>query len=291
MSESMRAGFIGLGVMGYPMAGHLVRSGVRLRVHNRSVAKGERWATEFAGTVASSPAEAARDASVVFLCVRNDRDVEEVVTGSSGVLRTLAPGGVIVDHTTTSLAIARGMAQAAREHGVCFLDAPVSGGEVGAMQGTLTVMAGGDHAAFDAVSPLFAAYAKKYTWFGDSGNGQLCKMVNQILLAGLIQALSEGTAFAKRVGLDMDALVDTLRCGAAQSWQLEHRARTMAQGRFDFGFAVELMCKDLGIVAEQAQRVGAVIPVTEIVRGYYEELARDGAGRLDTSALIQRLLP
>jgi 3-hydroxyisobutyrate dehydrogenase-like beta-hydroxyacid dehydrogenase len=271
------------------MAGHLARHGNPMRVYNRSIEKAQRWASEFAGEAAASPAEAANGASFVFLCVGNDRDVDEVVRGTHGLLPSLTPGTVIVDHTTTSAHTARMMAQAACEHGVAFLDAPVSGGQSGAEQGILTVMAGGDRTAFDAASPFLAAYARKCRWFGDSGSGQLCKMTNQILLAGLIQALSEGIAFAQKVGLDIDGLVETLRFGAAQSWQMENRARTMAQGRFDFGFAVDLMRKDLQIVAEEAGRVNASIPVTEIVRGYYEELSRQGGGKMDTSALIKLL--
>jgi 3-hydroxyisobutyrate dehydrogenase-like beta-hydroxyacid dehydrogenase len=285
----VKVAFVGLGVMGAPMAGHLARAGHDVTVVNRTAAKAAAWVERHGGRAARTPAEGARGAEVVLLCVGDDPDVREVVLGDDGVLAGLAPGGVIVDHTTTSAGLARELDEAARARGCAFLDAPVSGGQAGAEQGRLTVMVGGDEAAWTKAEPVILAYARQARRMGPSGAGQLTKMVNQILIAGLVQGLSEGVVFAKRAGLDTDAVLEVLSKGAGQSWQLEHRWKTMVEGRFDFGFAVDWMRKDLRICREEAERVGAPLPVASLVDGFYAEVQELGGSRWDTSSLVVRL--
>ena len=281
--------FLGLGVMGYPMAGHLVAAGHRVTVYNRTTAKAERWVAEHGGAMATTPAAAAEGAEYVFLCVGDDPDVLAVTTGADGVLETMGEGTVLVDHTTASAVIAREVHAAAAAQGVGFVDAPISGGQAGAENGVLTVMCGGDQADFDRVAPVIDAYSRACNLLGGPGSGQLTKMVNQICIAGLVQGLSEGINFAQRAGLDVGGVVDTISKGAAGSWQMENRAQTMADGVFDYGFALDWMRKDLRICFEEAAANGSVLPVTEIVDGYYEQLQELGLGRWDTSTLIHLL--
>jgi len=281
--------FIGLGVMGYPMAGHLVAAGHEVTVHNRTAARAEAWVAEHGGTAAPTPAEAADGADVVFLCVGDDPDVRAVTTGPGGVLETMAAGTVLVDHTTASAEVAREIHAAAAERGVGFVDAPISGGQAGAENGVLTVMCGGDQPDFDRAAAVIDAYSRACNLLGGPGSGQLCKMVNQICIAGLVQGLSEGIDFAQRAGLDVGAVVDTISKGAAGSWQMENRAQTMADGTFDYGFALDWMRKDLRICFEEAGRNGATLPVTAIVDQFYARLQRQGHGRWDTSTLIHLL--
>ena len=281
--------FLGLGVMGYPMAGHLVAAGHRVTVYNRTTAKAERWVAEHGGEMATTPAAAAEGAEYVFLCVGDDPDVLAVTTGADGVLETMGEGAVLVDHTTASAVIARNVHAAAAAQGVGFVDAPISGGQAGAENGVLTVMCGGDQADFDRVAPVIDAYSRACNLLGGPGSGQLAKMVNQICIAGLVQGLSEGINFAQRAGLDVGGVVDTISKGAAGSWQMENRAQTMADGVFDYGFALDWMRKDLRICFEEAAANGSVLPVTEIVDGYYEQLQELGLGRWDTSTLIHLL--
>ena len=281
--------FLGLGVMGYPMAGHLVAAGHRVTVYNRTTAKAERWVAEHGGEMAMTPAAAAEGAEYVFLCVGDDPDVLAVTTGADGVLETMGEGAVLVDHTTASAVIARNVHAAAAAQGVGFVDAPISGGQAGAENGVLTVMCGGDQADFDRVAPVIDAYSRACNLLGGPGSGQLAKMVNQICIAGLVQGLSEGINFAQRAGLDVGGVVDTISKGAAGSWQMENRAQTMADGVFDYGFALDWMRKDLRICFEEAAANGSVLPVTEIVDGYYEQLQELGLGRWDTSTLIHLL--
>jgi len=281
--------FLGLGVMGYPMAGHLVAAGHRLTVYNRTTAKAERWVAEHGGEMATTPAAAAEGAEYVFLCVGDDPDVLAVTTGADGVLETMGEGAVLVDHTTASAVIARNVHGVAAAQGVGFVDAPISGGQAGAENGVLTVMCGGDQADFDRVAPVIDAYSRACNLLGGPGSGQLTKMVNQICIAGLVQGLSEGINFAQRAGLDVGGVVDTISKGAAGSWQMENRAQTMADGVFDYGFALDWMRKDLRICFEEAAANGSALPVTEIVDGYYEQLQELGLGRWDTSTLIHLL--
>ena len=281
--------FLGLGVMGYPMAGHLVAAGHRVTVYNRTTAKAERWVAEHGGAMAKTPAAAAEGAEYVFLCVGDDPDVLAVTTGADGVLETMGEGTVLVDHTTASAVIAREVHAAAAAQGVGFVDAPISGGQAGAENGVLTVMCGGDQADFDRVAPVIDAYSRACNLLGGPGSGQLTKMVNQICIAGLVQGLSEGINFAQRAGLDVGSVVDTISKGAAGSWQMENRAQTMADGVFDYGFALDWMRKDLRICFQEAAANGSALPVTEIVDGYYEQLQGLGLGRWDTSTLIHLL--
>jgi 3-hydroxyisobutyrate dehydrogenase-like beta-hydroxyacid dehydrogenase len=281
--------FLGLGVMGYPMAGHLVAAGHRVTVYNRTTAKAERWVAEHGGAMATTPAAAAEGAEYVFLCVGDDPDVFAVTTGADGVLETMGEGTVLVDHTTASAVIAREVHAAAAAQGVGFVDAPISGGQAGAENGVLTVMCGGDQADFDRVAPVIDAYSRACNLLGGPGSGQLTKMVNQICIAGLVQGLSEGINFAQRAGLDIESVVDTISKGAAGSWQMENRAQTMADGVFDYGFALDWMRKDLRICFQEAAANGSTLPVTEIVDGYYEQLQGLGLGRWDTSTLIHLL--
>jgi len=281
--------FLGLGVMGYPMAGHLVAAGHTVTVYNRTTVKAERWVAEHGGAMATTPAAAAEGAEYVFLCVGDDPDVLAVTTGADGVLETMGEGTVLVDHTTASAVIAREVHAAAAAQGVGFVDAPISGGQAGAENGVLTVMCGGDQADFDRVAPVIDAYSRACNLLGGPGSGQLTKMVNQICIAGLVQGLSEGINFAQRAGLDVGSVVDTISKGAAGSWQMENRAQTMADGVFDYGFALDWMRKDLRICFQEAAANGSALPVTEIVDGYYEQLQGLGLGRWDTSTLIHLL--
>ena len=281
--------FLGLGVMGYPMAGHLLRAGHRVTVYNRTPAKAAQWVAEFGGASAATPKAAATGADVVCACVGNDDDLRSVVLGDDGAYAGMRRGAVFVDHTTASAHVAHELAAEGTAHGLAFIDAPVSGGNVGATNGALTVMCGGDAAAFDAARPVVATYAKAVTLLGGSGAGQLAKMVNQIAIAGLLQGLSEAIAFGQRAGLDMNAVLGVIGKGAAQSWQMDNRGPTMIEDRFDFGFAVDWMRKDLGIALDEARRNGAQLPVTALVDQFYAELQAMGARRDDTSSLIRRL--
>jgi 3-hydroxyisobutyrate dehydrogenase len=281
--------FLGLGVMGYPMAGHLARAGHRVTVFNRTASKAQAWTDEYGGRSAATPREAAADASIVFACVGNDDDLRSIVLGSDGAFAGMAPGAVFVDHTTASAAVARELYAAARERGLAFVDAPVSGGQAGAVNGALTVMCGGDAAPFDAIRPVAMAFAKAVTRVGDSGAGQLAKMVNQVCVAGLVQGLAEGIAFGQHAGLDMKLVLDVIGKGAAQSWQMDNRGATMVDDRFDFGFAVDWMRKDLGLVLDEARRNGAKLPVTALVDQFYADVQAQGGRRWDTSSLIRRL--
>jgi len=288
-----RVAFIGLGVMGFPMAGHLVRAGHEVRVFNRTGTRAELWRQTYktpeAGGGARTPAEAARGAAIVFACVGADQDVRDVTLGPDGAFDAMGPGSVFVDHTTASADLARSLAAEAEARGLGFLDAPVSGGQAGAENGQLTVMCGGTSDAFAMAAPVMAAYARQSRLLGPAGAGQLTKMVNQICIAGLLQGLSEGIDFAKRAGLDVAAVIDVISKGAAQSWQMENRWQTMMLGEFDFGFAVDLMRKDLAICLAEAARNGASLPITGIVDDYYAEIQEMGGGRWDTSSLIARL--
>ena len=287
-----RVAFLGLGVMGGPMAGHLARAGHHVTVYNRTAAKAADWLAAQAGRAVASaptPREAARDAEFVFLCVGNDDDLRAVVLGPDGALDGAPAGAVLVDHTTASADVARELAARAAAQGKAFVDAPVSGGQAGAVNGVLTVMCGGDAAAFDAMRPVAMAFARAITRLGDSGAGQLAKMVNQICIAGLVQGLSEAIAFGQNAGLDMKQVLDVIGKGAAQSWQLDNRGTTMVDDRFDFGFAVDWMRKDLGLVLDEARRNGSRLPVTALVDQFYAEVQALGGGRWDTSSLIRRL--
>ena len=284
-----RVAFIGLGVMGFPMAGHLVKAGHTVTVYNRSSAKAEAWCAEFGGHHKPTPREAAAGADTVFACVGNDDDLLAITLGADGAFAGMQPGTVFVDHTTASADIARTLYGAAKTLGLAFVDAPVSGGQAGAQNGTLTVMCGGDAAAFDRVKPVGMAFAKAFTLMGDSGAGQLTKMVNQICIAGLVQGLAEAIAFGQKAGLDMEQALGVIGKGAAQSWQLDNRGKTMVNNQFEFGFAVDWMRKDLGLVLEEAKRNGARLPVTALVDQFYADLQAQGGNRLDTSSLIKRL--
>jgi 3-hydroxyisobutyrate dehydrogenase-like beta-hydroxyacid dehydrogenase len=275
--------------MGYPMAGHLSRAGHDVRVWNRTRARADAWVAQHRGEVAASPAEAAGGAEAVFVCTGNDDDLRGVALGGGGLLDAMRPGATLVDHTTVSAELARELSREARRRGLRFLDAPVSGGQSGAEKGALTIMLGGDEATYADVAPLLDCYARKHLLMGPAGSGQLTKMVNQICIAGLVQALSEGLHLARRAGLDAERVVEVISQGAAQSWQMDHRARTMLAGRFDFGFAVDWMRKDLAIALAEARRLCAELPVTELVDRFYAELQAMGRGRLDTSSLITRL--
>lgn len=283
--------FIGLGVMGFPMAGHLQRAGHELTVFNRTAAKARRWVSEHPGREAATPAEAAVDQDIIMICVGNDHDLREVVAGEQGVLAGARKGAVIVDHTTASANVARELARLAGEKGVGFLDAPVSGGEAGAVNGQLTIMVGGDEAVYDLVRPVIHAYARMTRHMGEVGSGQLTKMVNQICVAGVVQGLAEALHFAQCAGLDGEAAMSVISKGAAQSWQLENRHKTMLAGEFDFGFAVDWMRKDLSIVLEEARANGSQLPVTALIDQFYADVQAAGGGRWDTSSLITRLKP
>jgi len=292
MSAPRDVAFLCLGVMGAPMAGHLARAGHRVAVYNRTRAKADAFLAAHAGCAvraAATPAEAARGAELVFACTGADPDLESIALGREGAFAAMAKGALFVDHTTASAALAERLFSEARGRGLGFLDAPVSGGQIGAEKGTLTIMVGGDPADYARAAPLFDVYAKKHARIGPAGHGQLAKMVNQICIAGLVEALAEGLHFGERVGLDVAAVVDVIAQGAASSWQMQNRAGTMLEGRFDFGFAVDWMRKDLGMVFEVAHARGIPLPATELVDGRYAEVQRRGGGRLDTSSLMLAL--
>ncbi|MDX9860797.1 MAG: NAD(P)-dependent oxidoreductase [Rhodospirillales bacterium] len=289
-AANTKVAFIGLGNMGYPMAGHLAKAGYRVTVYNRTAAKAKRWAAEFGGDAAETPKAAATDAEFVFTCVGNDDDLRSVALGESGVLVGLGEGALYADHSTVSADVARELDAAARtRRGVAFLDAPVSGGQAGAENGVLTIMVGGDEAAFSRAEPVMRVYGRAVTLMGPVGAGQLTKMVNQIAVVGVVQGLAEAVHFAKAAGLDVGRVVDVISKGAAQSWQMENRAMTMAKGEFDFGFAVDWMRKDLGIVIDEARRNGATLPVTAVIEQFYARLQAQGGGRWDSSSLIKLL--
>jgi 3-hydroxyisobutyrate dehydrogenase len=281
--------FIGLGVMGYPMAGYLAKAGHRVTVYNRTVATAQRWVADYGGTAATTPEAAATGADFVFCCVGNDDDLRSVTTGPDGAFTDMKPGAVFVDHTTTSAEVARELYETAAGLGIAFIDAPVSGGQAGAENGQLTVMIGGDEEAVSRAAPLIDCFARMQARLGDSGSGQLTKMVNQICIAGLVQGLSEALHFAGKAGLDEQAVVDVISKGAAQSWQMDNRATTMINGEFDFGFAVDWMRKDLGYVLSEARNNGSQLPVTALVDQFYSEVQARGGGRWDTSSLISLL--
>jgi 3-hydroxyisobutyrate dehydrogenase len=290
-SDSSRCSvaFLGLGVMGYPMAGHLSKAGYAVAVYNRTVAKAERWVAEHGGRWAQTPAQAAADAEIVFACVGDDPDVREVATGEGGAFAGMQDGAVFVDHTTASAALARELAADARERGLHFMDAPVSGGQAGAENGTLTVMVGGEQDVFERISPAINCYARAVTLLGPAGSGQLTKMVNQITIAGLIQSLAEALNFSERAGLDTRKVLQVISKGAAQSWQMENRGETMIGDEFEFGFAVDWMRKDMRICLEEARRVGARVPVAALVDQFYAQVQERGGGRWDTSSLMRLL--
>jgi 3-hydroxyisobutyrate dehydrogenase/2-hydroxy-3-oxopropionate reductase len=288
--EMAKVSFIGMGVMGYPMAGHLkVKGGHDVTVYNRTVTKAEAWAKQYDGKFAPTPAEAAAGADFVFTCVGNDDDLRAVTTGKDGVFDGMKPSAILIDNTTASAEVARELDAAARERGFAFIDAPVSGGQAGAENGVLTVMCGGDAATFATAKPVIDAYARMVGLMGPAGAGQLTKMVNQICIAGLVQGLAEGVHFGKKAGLDMEAVIDVISKGAAGSWQMENRHKTMIAGKYDFGFAIDWMRKDLDIVLSEARRNGAKLPVTALVDQFYGDVQEMGGNRWDTSSLLARL--
>ena len=292
-APSKKVAFLGLGVMGYPMAAHLALAGHSVTVYNRTTAKSIAWCAEYAGTNAPKHAEtprlAAMGADIVFCCVGNDNDLRSVTLGADGAFAGMAPGSIFVDHTTASAQVARELEAAARNLGLRFVDAPVSGGQAGAQSGLLTVMCGGEQAAFEAIAPVAMAFSRACTRVGDSGAGQLAKMVNQICIAGLVQGLSEAVAFGQHAGLDMLQVLEVIGKGAAQSWQLDNRGKTMVADQFEFGFAVDWMRKDLGLVLDEAKRNGSRLPVTALVDQFYADIQQMGGQRWDTSSLIKRL--
>ncbi len=288
-TPARKVAFLGLGVMGFPMAGHLARAGHQVTVYNRTPAKAQAWVQEFGGSAAATPREAAAGADIVYACVGNDADLRSVVLGPDGALAGMKAGAVFADHTTASAEVARELYATARERGLHFVDAPVSGGQAGAQNGALTIMCGGDLAAFEAARPVAMAYARACTRIGDSGAGQLAKMVNQVCCIGVIQGLAEAVAFGQQAGLDMALVLDVIGKGAAQSWQMDNRGKTMVADQFDFGFAVDWMRKDLGLVLDEARRNGARLPVTALVDQFYGDVQEMGGGRWDTSSLVRRL--
>ena len=289
-STPAKVAFIGLGVMGYPMAGHLALAGHHVTVYNRNPAKAKDWCAEFSGHAsAATPREAALGADMVFCCVGNDDDLRAVILGADGALAGTKAGALLIDHTTASANVARELFAVALAKGVYFVDAPVSGGEAGAINGMLTVMCGGESAAFERAKPVGMAFSKAFTLMGESGAGQLTKMVNQVCIAGLVQGLSEGIAFGMKAGLNMEQVLEVIGKGAAQSWQMDNRGKTMVADNFDFGFAVDWMRKDLGLVMDEAKRNGARVPVTALVDQFYADVQAMGGKRFDTSSLIKRL--
>jgi len=285
---SCNVAFIGLGVMGYPMAGYISKGGHNVTVFNRTKSKAEKWIKEYKGNIADTPAEAAKDAEYIFTCVGNDNDLREVTFGDNGVFKTIKKGAVYIDNTTASATIAREIHAYAKKNGFGALDAPVSGGQAGAENGALTVMIGGDQADFDKAKDKIDCYSKKMKLLGGPGNGQLAKMVNQICIAGLVQGLSEAINFGMKAGLNMEDVIEVISKGAAQSWQMENRYKTMIDDKFDFGFAVDWMRKDLKIAMDEAKNNGSLLPVTELVDKYYGEVQGMGGNRWDTSSLIKR---
>ncbi|AOB32488.1 oxidoreductase [Bordetella sp. H567] len=288
-TSSKKVAFLGLGVMGFPMAGHLARAGHQVTVYNRTAAKAQEWAGEFGGKTAGTPREAAAGAEIVFCCVGNDDDLRSVVLGDDGAFAGMGKAAVFVDHTTASAQVARELHAEATRRGMHFIDAPVSGGQAGAVNGVLTVMCGGEQDVFDRIKPVAQVFGRAVTLVGAAGAGQLAKMVNQICIAGLVQGLSEGLAFGQAAGLDMKLVLDVISKGAAQSWQMENRGSTMVDDKFDFGFAVNWMRKDLGLVLEEARANGARVPVTALVDQFYADVQKMGGGRWDTSSLVKRL--
>ncbi|MCL1074900.1 NAD(P)-dependent oxidoreductase [Shewanella dokdonensis] len=283
-----KVAFLGMGVMGYPMAGHLLKHGHEVTVYNRTVAKAQAWVSEYGGRCCATPKEAAEGQDIVFACVGNDDDLRQVVAGENGALHGMAAGAVFVDHTTASADVTRELAALLATKGIAFLDAPVSGGQAGAENGVLTVMVGGDANVFAAVKPVMAAYSRSAELLGDTGSGQLAKMVNQICIAGIVQGLAEALSFAKNAGLDGEKVVEVISKGAAQSWQMENRYKTMLKGEYDFGFAVDWMRKDLGIALNEARRNGSTLPLTALVDQFYAEVQTMGGSRWDTSSLMAR---
>ena len=278
--------FIGLGVMGYPMAGHLQNNGYNVTVYNRTTAKAEKWVEEYKGGMAKTPGEASQNSEIVFMCVGRDEDIIRVMEGEDGILSKIADGSIIVDHTTASAEIARNYYQKLKNKKLSFLDAPVSGGQAGAENGVLSIMIGGDEKDYNTVKPVLTSYGKAVELIGPSGSGQIAKMINQICIAGLVQGLSEAMAFGKKSNVDMEKVLSVISKGAAQSWQMENRYRTMLDGKFDYGFAVDWMRKDLSICFNEASKNGAILPVTKIVDKYYEEVQKNGGNRFDTSSLM-----
>lgn len=284
-----KVAFLGLGVMGYPMAGHLAKAGHSVTVYNRTTAKAEKWAEEFGGSFAATPAEAAKGAEFVMTCVGNDDDLRQVCAGENGAFAGMDAGAILVDHTTVSAAVTAELYAIAKEKGLSFVDAPISGGQAGAENGVLSVMCGGDQSAYDAAEPVIDAYSKICRRLGDSGAGQMTKMVNQICIAGLVQGLAEGLNFAGKAGLDIEAVVEVISQGAAGSWQMANRHQTMAKDEYDFGFAVDWMRKDLDICLRTAEELGASLPGTALIDQYYKDVQAMGGGRWDTSSLMARL--
>ena len=281
--------FIGLGVMGYPMAGHLQNNGYNVTVYNRTTVKAEKWVEEYKGSMAKTPGEASQNSEIVFMCVGRDEDIIEVMEGEGGILSNVAEGSIIVDHTTASAEIARNYYQKLKDKKLSFLDAPVSGGQAGAENGVLSIMIGGDEKDYNTVKPVLTSYGKAVELIGPSGSGQIAKMINQICIAGLVQGLSEAMAFGKKSNVDMEKVLSVISKGAAQSWQMENRYRTMLDGKFDYGFAVDWMRKDLSICFNEADKNGAILPITKIVDKYYEEVQKNGGNRFDTSSLMTLL--
>jgi len=281
--------FIGLGVMGYPMAGYISKAGHNVTVYNRTAAKADKWVAEFKGSKADTPAKAAEGADFVFTCVGNDNDLSDVTIGKDGIYNTIKKGAIHIDNTTASAEIAKRLYKSSKAHGWGFLDAPVSGGQAGAENGALTVMIGGEQTDFDKAKDIIDCYSKKMKLLGGAGNGQLAKMVNQICIAGLVQGLSEAINFGKKAGLDMEEVIEVISKGAAQSWQMENRYKTMIDDQFEFGFAVDWMRKDLKIAMDEAKNNGSQLPITEVVDKYYGEVQEMGGNRWDTSSLIRRL--
>ena len=286
---SCKVSFIGLGVMGYPMAGYISKAGHNVTVYNRTKSKAQKWIKEYKGKMAGSPEEAAKDSDFVFTCVGNDNDLKEVAIGKKGIFNTIKKGSVYIDNTTASAKIAKELYENAKAHGFGFLDAPVSGGQAGAENGALTVMVGGDKDIFERAKPIIDCYSKKVKLLGSSGSGQLAKMVNQISIAGLVQGLSEAINFGLNAGLNMENVIEVISKGAAQSWQMDNRHKTMIDDKFEFGFAVDWMRKDLRIALDEAKKNNSPLPITKIVDGYYEEIQKMNGNRWDTSSLIRRL--
>jgi 3-hydroxyisobutyrate dehydrogenase-like beta-hydroxyacid dehydrogenase len=284
-----KIGFIGLGVMGGPMAGHLSKSGFQVSVFNRTYEKSSKWTSQYKGTVCDSLSELSSSSEFIILCVRNDQDVKNIINGKQGIIDSLKPGTIIIDHTTTSADLSKKINELLSGIGCFFIDAPISGGQLGAESGTLSIMAGGDKKAFDASKKILTSYSKFYKYMGSSGSGQLTKMVNQICIAGLIQALAEGINFSAKVGLNTADVMDVITKGAAQSWQMENRWKTMVDDKYDFGFAVDLMRKDLDIVLKQAKEINMELEITHLVNNYYKEIQELGGGSWDTSSLLKRL--
>jgi len=286
---SCKVSFIGLGTMGYPMAGYISKAGHNVTVFNRTKSKAEKWLKTYSGKISDTPAEAAKDSDFVFTCVGNDNDLNEVTFGKNGIFKSIKKESVYIDNTTASATIAREIYSYAKKNGFGFLDAPVSGGQAGAENGALTVMIGGDQKDYDKASPVINCYSKKMKLLGKAGSGQLSKMVNQICIAGLVQGLSEGINFGIKAGLNMEEVIEVISKGAAQSWQMENRYKTMIDNKFDFGFAVDWMRKDLKIAMEEARKNNSLLPITEIIDTYYEDVQKMGGNRWDTSSLIKRL--